>query len=122
MLVSWIAVFMILGHPQDVAKVKQDISSAFVSQDEGSLMEYVGVKCHFKRGADGIGTMKVTQPVLVQKLKDAVGESSRKYKTPAMAGLELVRGDGSGAIVDPANLSVSLTYCSQHVCDAVVPT
>eukprot|EP00956_Cyclotella_meneghiniana_P027319 scaffold61013_cov44-Cyclotella_meneghiniana.AAC.2 len=68
---------MILGHPQDVARVKQDISSAFVSQDEGSLMEYVGVKCDFKRDANGIGTMKVTQPVLVQKLKDAVGESNR---------------------------------------------
>eukprot|EP00956_Cyclotella_meneghiniana_P009715 scaffold13437_cov63-Cyclotella_meneghiniana.AAC.1 len=69
-------------------------------------MEYVGVKCDFKRGADGIGTMKVTltQPVLVQKLKDALGESSRKYKTPAMAGLELVRGDDSGAIVDPKQI------------------
>eukprot|EP00956_Cyclotella_meneghiniana_P014849 scaffold22402_cov46-Cyclotella_meneghiniana.AAC.1 len=115
--VSWIDDFMILGHPQDVARVKQDISSAFVSQDEGSLMEYVGVKCDFKRGADGIGTMKVTQPVLVQKLKDAVGESSRKYKTPAMAGLELVRGDDSGAIVDHKQIFQyrSLTAVNMYV-------
>ena len=75
------------------------ISTAFVSQDEGSLMEYVGVKCDFKRGDDGIGTMNATQPVLVQKLKlkDVMRQKSRVLKTPAMAGLGLVKGDGIGA-------------------------
>lgn len=30
-----------------------------------SLLEYVGVKCDLKYGYDGIGTMKVTQLVLI---------------------------------------------------------
>ena len=52
-------------------------------------MEYVGVKCDFKRGDDGIGTMNATRPVLVQKLKlkDVMRQKSRVLKTPAMAGL-----------------------------------
>lgn len=47
MFVSWINDLIILGHPNGIANVKKDISTAFVSQDKGSLMEFVGVKCDF---------------------------------------------------------------------------
>lgn len=43
MFVSWINDLIILGHPNGIANVKKDISTAFVSQDKGSLIEFVGV-------------------------------------------------------------------------------
>lgn len=69
------------------------------------MPEYVGAKCEVSRDADGLGTMKITQPVLIQKLKDMVGEPNRPVRTPALAGEVLVRGDGSGALTDPSEIT-----------------
>jgi hypothetical protein len=52
-----------------------------------------------RREADGLGTIKITQPVLVQKLEDEFDLPSGKApSTPAVAGQVLVRGDGTGAL------------------------
>jgi hypothetical protein len=77
---TWIDDVMILGHPWDVKRVKRDLSREFVCKDEGALVKYVGNKCDLKRGSDGIGTIKLTQPVLVSKLKDMVGEPSKRSR------------------------------------------
>lgn len=71
---AWIDDVMILGEPQDIKRVKSELSTLFICKDEGALVEYVGAKLQFSRGADGIGKMKITQPVLVDKLRDMYGE------------------------------------------------
>jgi hypothetical protein len=102
---TWIDDVMILGEPQDVKRVKREISALFVCKDEGALVEYVGAKLNFSRDADGIGTMKVTQPVLVDKLRDMFGEPTRPVTTPAVPGQELVRSDSSELITKPAEIT-----------------
>lgn len=102
---TWIDDLMIVGHPEDVKRVKTDIGRKFICKDEGKLLEYVGAKCDFTRNADGIGTMKITQPVLVQKLEDIYGKPKKPVITPAVAGQELIRGDGAGTIDEPARVT-----------------
>ena len=102
---SWIDDLIIMGHPDDVAQIKSDVSKVFECKDEGKLVEYVGTKLDFKRGDDGIGSLRITQPVLIDKLKDALGAPKKPLKTPALAQLELVRGDGSGTITDPKRVT-----------------
>ncbi len=48
------------------------------------------------RDNNGLGTIKIPQPVLVQKLEETFDVAGGRYpKTPALAGQVLVRGDGS---------------------------
>ncbi len=48
------------------------------------------------RDENGLGTIKVTQPVLVQKLEETFDvPGGRDPRTPALAGQVLVRGYGS---------------------------
>ena len=61
---------MALGHPEDVKQIKEDLKNAFACKSEGYLKEYVGSKVDFTRDETGLGTIKITQPVLVQKLAE----------------------------------------------------
>ena len=99
-LVSWVDDIMILGHPSDVESVEKDFNKLFECTCEGLLTEYVGSKIDIKRKPDGLATVKFTQPVLVQKLKDEyiVDINGRSSMVPAVAGQILVKGDGSGGI------------------------
>ena len=99
-LVSWVDDIMILGHPSDVESVEKDFNKLFECTCEGHLTEYVGSKIDIKRKPDGLATVKFTQPVLVQKLKDEyiVDINGRSSMVPAVAGQILVKGDGSGGI------------------------
>ena len=76
-----------LGYPEDVKQIEADLQSAFVSKSEGEKKEYVGNKVDVVRQSDGRARIKVTQPVLVQKLRDEfelpVGKTP---KTPAEPG------------------------------------
>lgn len=103
---TWIDDVMILGEPQDVKRVKSELSALFICKDEGALVEYVGAKLQFSRGANGIGKIKITQPVLVDKLRDMFGEPNRPVRTPTIPGQELVRGNGNGLITDPAKINL----------------
>ena len=99
-IVSWVDDLILLGEQQDVDMMKADLSKAFICKEEGPLKEFVGSKIDFSRNENGLGTAKFTQPVLVQKLEDEyLGDVSVKPpKTPAVAGLTLVKGDESGQL------------------------
>ena len=64
------------------------------------MTEYVGSKIDVKRLDNGVRSVKFTQPVLVQKLKDEFDLSAggAAPKTPAVAGQVLIKGDGSGTL------------------------
>jgi hypothetical protein len=104
LFVSWVDDFLVMGHPEDVQKVEDDISGAFGAKSEVELKEYVCCNIDSThREADGLRTIKITQPVLVQELEDEfylpLGKAS---STPAVDGQVLVWGDGTGAFEDAA--------------------
>ena len=100
LIVSWVDDLILMGCQRDVDMMKEDLNKAFVCKAEGKLCKFVGSKINSKRDATGIGTAKFTQPVLVQKLIDEykVDTSGKMPATPAVAGLVLVKGDGSGQL------------------------
>ena len=70
-------------------------------QWEGPLTEYVGNKLTIHRYELGLGTVKFTQPILVQKLWEEYGlMEGMVTRLPAVAGLVLVKGDGHGVMSD----------------------
>ena len=98
--VSWVDGLLIIGKKADIEQIKSDLSSSFVCKEEGELKEYVGNKIDFSRNENGLGTVKFTQPVLVQKLEDEfVLPGGKSPTTPAVAGLVLSKGgDGTKAL------------------------
>jgi hypothetical protein len=44
LFVSWVVGFLVMGHPEDVQKVEDDISDALMMKLEDELKEYVGCK------------------------------------------------------------------------------
>ena len=103
-MVSWIDDLILLG-PQHVVNVmKKDLSKAFVCEAEGPLKEFVCSKIALSRDANGLGTAKFTQPMLVQNLVDKyqVEADEKPPKTPANAGLVLVKDDGSWPLNEKA--------------------
>lgn len=99
LFMCWIDDIIIFGNPEDVKKVESKIMSIFECKSEGEVTEYVGSKIEITRNEDGLGTVKFTQPVLIQKLKDEYDvPDGRAPNTPAREGQILVRGDGSGQL------------------------
>ncbi len=92
LMVSWVDNILAIGHPDDVKGMEADLKKAFACKSEERLIEYAGSKVNMTRNKNGLGTIKVTQPVLVQKLKEIFdGTGGRDPKTPALAGQVLVR-------------------------------
>ena len=84
-----------LGEEQYVEQIQQDLKSTFTYKQEGPLKEYVGSKIDLSRDENGLGKVKFTQPVLVQKLQDKFDlTGGRIPKTPAAPGQELIKSDG----------------------------
>jgi hypothetical protein len=60
LFVSWVDDFLVMGHPEDVQKVEDDISGAFGAKSEGELKEYVCCKIDLTHcQADGLRTIKI---------------------------------------------------------------
>ncbi len=59
--------FLAVGHPDDVKDMEADLNKALACKSKGRLTEYIGSKFDMTRDKNGLGTIKVTQPVLVQK-------------------------------------------------------
>ena len=99
--VAWVDDVMVKGPPALVEQVQRDLEKAFTCKREGELTEYVGSKLTLNRDNKGRGTIKFTQPVLIQKITDEYkvpdGPAS---KTPAVAGQVLVKGDDEGTVSD----------------------
>ena len=80
-------------------QAKKDLAKAFKYKTEEELKEYVGSKIDFVRKSNGLGQVKFTQPVLVQKLEDEFDfPDGVPPKTSVVAGQVLVKGDGSGVL------------------------
>ena len=69
LMVSWVDDILILGHPVDVERVKEDLMKSFECTCEGALTEYVGSKIDIEQKTSGLVVVKFTQSVLVQKLQ-----------------------------------------------------
>ena len=77
--------------------VNVNLKSAFLCKSKGKLKEYVGKS--MKHRDERIATIKITQPVLIQKIKHEFDlPKSRSPKTPVLAEQVLVRGNGSDAL------------------------
>ena len=96
--VSWVDNIIIFGEEPDVAQIESDLLKAFVAKSEGEMKEYVGNKIDLSRDSDtGLGVAKFTQPVLIQKLRDMLGDEEIKKRvptTPAKPGEAIHKGDG----------------------------
>ena len=82
---------------QDKASVTNSGESS--TSASASASAEVGSKIDVTRDEDGLGTVRFTQPMLKQKLKDEYDVADgRAPNTPAREGQVLVRGDGSGQL------------------------
>ncbi len=70
MFVAWVDDVMVLGPPVLVEQVQRDLEKAFTCKRKGELTEYMGSKLTLNRDDEGKGTIKFTQPVLIQKLNE----------------------------------------------------
>jgi ribonuclease BN (tRNA processing enzyme) len=97
----WVDDIIAFGTRADLDALKADITSAFEAKAELVFNEYVGDKIDINRGDDGIATVKLTQPVLIQKLEgNHTPIMSRAPKTLAVPGSNLCKGDGTDLIID----------------------
>jgi hypothetical protein len=101
--VSWVDDLLAVGTPKSLELFEVDIKRSFEAKAEPEFNEYVGNRIEVKRGSDGIATIKFTQPVLIQKLKDNWANllTGKPPRTPAIAGQDLSRDDGSGSPLSP---------------------
>ena len=80
-----------------------------MSKCEGEMKEYIGNKVDVVRKSDGRAKIKVTQPVLVQKLQDEFELPGGKTpETQAVPAQVLVKGDD----IDAFNMQDATKYCS----------
>ena len=99
--ISWTDDLAIFGPRFLVDMVKKDLVDAFKCKPEGEMVEYAGSnKIDITHKSDGLGVIKFTQPVLIQKLEDEYDmPGGDPPKTPAVAGQVLVKGDGTDTLV-----------------------
>ena len=80
-----------MGEKNYFKQIKLDLKEAFICKCKGALKEYMGNKIDFSWNSHRLGTIKFTQPVLIQKLEEEFklpkGEPPRM---PAVTGQVLV--------------------------------
>ena len=83
-------------------QIKSDLKSAFVCKFEGELKEYAGNKIDFSQNAEGLGIVKFTQPVLIQKLEDEFElPKGALPRTPAVASQVLSKHGNDTELLGP---------------------
>lgn len=93
---SWIDDCLNLGSDDDVNQSMAEMKSRFDCDEVNDLSEYVGCQLHHDREN---GTLKFTQPVLIQSFVDEFELPARgDFSTPAAAGQILIRGDKKGML------------------------
>ena len=87
--ISWVDDCLVVGSKHQVLKAKEEMKSLFDCDDIGELKEYVGCKIDYDSHS---GTVKFTQPVLLQSFRDEFGiPDSVRHETAATPG-ETLRG------------------------------
>jgi Reverse transcriptase (RNA-dependent DNA polymerase) len=86
---SWVDDILSFGSERDVIQGREELKKHFALDEIGEMMEYVGCKIDYNKEE---GSVKITQPVLIQSLKDefdltGVREST---STPAAPGSILI--------------------------------
>ena len=82
--ISWVNDCLVAGNKKNVLHAKSEMMSRFNWDKVGVLNKYKGCKLDWNKKQ---GTMKVTQPVLLQSLKDEFGISEEQQPTkPAEPG------------------------------------
>eukprot|EP01082_Thalassiosira_pseudonana_P003604 g3149.t1 g3149 contig12:1513564-1518213(-) len=100
---TWVDDIIVFGHPQDVDAIEKNLKEAFVCKSEGELKEYVGSKIDVMRKSNGLVAIKITQPVLIQKLEDEFDVSTGKAPgTPARPGEVLSKLHGGELLTSAA--------------------
>ena len=82
-----------LGHPNDVKVAKSEFMRKFPCDDIGEFIVYVGCKIVKENG-----TMKFTQPVLLQSYQDEFLLPKAEYETPATPGQVLSKVQPGNAV------------------------
>jgi hypothetical protein len=94
---SWVDDCLLLGPKEELMKLKQQIMDAVACDDGGELTEYVGCKLDWDKVN---GTLKFTQPVLLQSFSDEFGVEGHDMPiTPGVPMKALQLGDKE-AVVD----------------------
>jgi hypothetical protein len=96
---SWVDDFLGAGQMKDIIDSKEAIKSQMECEDAGELLEYIG--CKLDKDVER-RTMKITQPVLLQSLKDEFELPDREYTIPAPAGEVLHPDDPGDELLDPS--------------------
>jgi hypothetical protein len=84
LIISWVDDLMICGKEEACLEFKEEIKKRFEIDDIGEMREYVGCKIDRK-----VGEMKLTQPVIIQSLRDEFNVKEFDYKTPAAPGTSI---------------------------------
>jgi hypothetical protein len=81
---SWVDDLIHIGPTEDgVIETKKEITSKVSCDDQGKLSEYVG--CKIEHDVEN-AWLKMTQPVLIQSLRDEFDLPDEKWHTPAKPG------------------------------------
>ena len=94
---SWVDDCCILGEEKVVLKSKEKLKQLFDCDDVGELTEYVGCKLDWNREK---GTIKFTQPVLIQSFEDEFELPNTKFKMPSEPGKVLEKCEDGQEISD----------------------
>jgi hypothetical protein len=94
--VTWVDDILAIGCKMDLDTFEAEIKSELEAKAEPVFEEYLGNAVTIKRDSSGLGEVKFTQPVLLQKLKDNFPiEDNRIPRTPAAPGSELSKDESS---------------------------
>jgi len=67
-VVAWVNDAMVLGPPSLVEQVQRDLEKSFTCKREVELTGYMDSKLTISCDDNGKGTVKFTQPVLIEKI------------------------------------------------------
>ena len=93
---SWVDDLLSCGNKSDVLKGREALKQHFDLDEVGELQEYVGCKVEYNKVN---GTMKLTQPVLVQSFADEFELPTKEFTTPMAPG-QVLMGKGAPIGVD----------------------
>jgi hypothetical protein len=104
---------------------EREIKSELEAKAEPEINEYLGNAVTITRDATGLGEVKITQPVLLQKMKDnCPPANSHIPRTPAAPGTELSKEESSKLLLgeEEAFKFRSLLTCYMYAYAAVEST
>jgi hypothetical protein len=95
---SWVDDCLVGGKDEGVKKAKGQMMELFDCDYVGELKEYVGCKVDYDKEA---GTMKLTQPVMIQSFQDEFELAEGKpSNTPAIPGTVMSKGEERNQVND----------------------